>query len=168
MKGRQSHSSTSYARTHPIILHGRNSITKLIIYTEHLRLLHAGPTMLLGSLTRRFNVLYVRKTVRSITRGCITCRRLTAKPQPQLLGQLPLERITATSVFNKVGVDYAGPFLVKYGAVRKRATVKSYVCVFVCLAIRAVHLELVSDLTAEAFLAALRRFTAHRGYPALI
>ena len=168
MKGRQSHSSTSYARTHPIILHGRNSITKLIIYTEHLRLLHAGPTMLLGSLTRRFNILYMRKTVHSITRGCITCRHLTTKPQPQLLGQLPLERITATSVFNKVGVDYAGPFLVKYGAVRKRATVKSYVCVFVCLAIRAVHLELVSDLTAEAFLAALRRFTARRGYPALI
>ena len=168
MKGRQSHSSTSYARTHPIILHGRNSITKLIIYTEHLCLLHAGPTMLLGSLTRRFNILYMRKTVHSITRGCITCRHLTTKPQPQLLGQLPLERITATSVFNKVGVDYAGPFLVKYGAVRKRATVKSYVCVFVCLAIKAVHLELVSDLTAEAFLAALRRFTARRGYPVLI
>ena len=79
-----------------------------------------------------------------------------------------MERITAGSVFNKVGVDYAGPFLVKYGAVRKRATVKSYVCVFVCLAIKAVHLELVSDLTAEAFIGALRRFTARRGSPTLI
>ena len=40
--------------------------------------------------------------------------------------------------------------------------------IFVCLAIKAVHIELVSDLTAEALIAALRRFTARRGYPVLI
>ena len=58
-------------------------------------------------------------------------------------------------MFNRVGVDYAGPFYVKYGYVRKPTLVKSYVCVFVSLSIKAVHLELVSDLSTEAFIACL-------------
>lgn len=37
-----------------------------------------------------------------------------------------------------------------------------------CLTVKAAHLELVSDLTTEAFIAALRRFVARRGCPALI
>ncbi len=85
-----------------------------------------------------------------------------------MLGQLPLERVTPGSVFEKVGVDYAGPFHVKYGMVRKATTVKAYICIFVSLAVNAVHLEIVSDLTAEAFIATLRRFIARRGYPSLI
>ena len=80
-----------------------------------------------------------------------------------MLGQLPAERITPDSVFDRIGLDYAGPFLVKYGSVRKPTIVKSYICVFVSLSVKAVHLELVSDLTSEAFIAALRRFTARRG-----
>ena len=42
------------------------------------------------------------------------------------------------------------------------------VCIFVSLIIKAVHLELVSDLTTDAFIAALRRFIARRGKPSLI
>ena len=153
---------------HPVILHGRHPLTKPIVHSEHLRMLHAGPTLLSSALTRRFYIIYLRKTVRSITRQCVKCRRQTTRPQPQMLGQLPLERVTPGSVFEKVGVDYAGPFHVKYGMVRKTTTVKAYVCVFVSLAVKAVHLEVVSDLTTEAFIATLRRFIARRGYPSLI
>ena len=78
------------------------------------------------------------------------------KPHNQLLGQLPLERVTPASIFEKVRVDYAGPFQIKYGHVRKPTVVKAYICLFVCLSVKAVHLELVSDLTTEAFIAALR------------
>ena len=77
-----------------------------------------------------------------------------------MLGQLPIERVTPGPVFNKVGVDYAGPVLVKYGYVRKPTIVKAYVCVFVSLTVKAVHLELVTDLTSDAFIACLRRFIA--------
>ena len=65
-------------------------------------------------------------------------------------------------------MDYAGPIQIKYGFVRKPTIVKAYICIFVSLSVKAVHLELVSDLTAEAFLAALRRFIARRGHPSLI
>ena len=110
----------------------------------------------------------MRKTVRSVTRKCIICRQQSIKPQPHLFGQLPSERITPDSVFNRIGVDYAGPILVKYGMVRRPTVVKAYVCIFVSLFVKAVHLKVVSDLTAEAFIATLRRFAACRGHPKLI
>ena len=99
---------------------------------------------------------------------CVSCRHQTVRPQPQMMGQLPLERVTPGPVFEKVGVDYAGTFLVKYGMVRKPTLVKAYMCVFVSLSVKAVHLEAVSDLTSEAFIAALRHFIAHWGHPSLI
>ena len=166
--GRESNSNLSYSHCYPMILHGKNPTSKLIICSEHLRLLHAGPTLLLASLSHRFHVVYLRKTVRSITRQCVTCRRQTVRPQPQMRGQLPLEHVTPGPVFEKVGVDYANPFLVKYGMVRKPTLVKACMCVFVSLTVKAVHLEAVSDLTSEAFIAALQCFIAHRGYPSHI
>ena len=79
-----------------------------------------------------------------------------------------MERVTPDLVFENVGVDYAGPLYVKYGSVRKPTVLKAYVSVFVSLSVKAVHLELVSDLTAESFIATLRRFIARRGHPSMI
>ena len=84
------------------------------------------------------------------------------------MGNLPLERITPDRPFANVGVNYDGPFHVKYGYVHKPTIVKAYACVFVSLSIKAVHIELVTDLTTEAFIACLRRFIARRGKPTLI
>ena len=166
--GRMSNSKLSYPKSHPIILHGKHPITNLTIRAEHLRLLHAGPTLLISSLNQRFHIICLRKTVRSITRQCVICKRHSVRPENQLLGQLPLERVTPASVFERVGVDYAGPFEIKYGYVRRPTVVKAYICLFVCLSVKAVHLEFVSDSTMEAFVATLRRFIARRGYPSLI
>ncbi len=167
VSGRRQLCESPYESRHPIILHGRHPLTRLIIRSEHARLLHAGPTLLNASLTR-YHIIGGRKVVRSVVRECITCRRYSAKPQPQRLGQLPIERVTPGPVFDKVGVDYAGPVLVKYGYVRKPTVVKAYICIFVSLTVKAVHVELVSDLTSDAFIACLRRFIARRGCPSLI
>ena len=43
-----------------------------------------------------------------------------------------------------------------------------WVCIFTCLAIRALHLELVKGLSAQLFLDFLRQFIARRGKPSLI
>ena len=64
--------------------------------------------------------------------------------------------MTPRTVFEKVGVEYAGPFHIKYGIVCKPTTVKAHMCIFVSLTVKAVHLEVVSDLTSKAFVASLR------------
>ena len=167
--GRKQLSQTSsYQSRHPAILHGKHPLTHLMIRHEHQRLLHAGPTLLTASLSRRYHIIGGRKVIRSVTRKCVTCRRYTARPKPQMLGQLPIERITPGAIFDNVGVDYAGPVFIKYGYVRKPTIVKAYICAFVSLSVKAVHLELVTDLTSEAFIACLKRFISRRGLPSLI
>ena len=81
------------------------------------------------------------------------------------MGDLPSVQVKPSPPFSTTGVDFAGPITLRRGHTRKPTYVKAYVCVFVCLTTKAVHLELVSDLSTEAFLAALRRFVARRGCP---
>ena len=95
----------------------------------------------------------------------MTCRRTTVKPHNQLMSQLPVERVTPCIVFQQVGIDYAGPVRLRVGHVRRPTYVKAYIGVFVSFTIKAVHLELISDLTSTSFVACLRRFIAHRGKP---
>ena len=126
----------SYSARHPAILHGKHQVTKLIIYSEHICLFHAGPTLATASLCGRYHIIGSRMAVRSVTCGCVACRRASAKPQPQMLGQLPVERLTPGSVFDNVGVDYAGPVYIKYGFVCKPTIIKAYVCIFVSLSVK--------------------------------
>lgn len=84
------------------------------------------------------------------------------------MGSLPKVRITPTLPFCTTGVDYAGWFQIKDRQGRGCKISKAYIAVFVCFATRALHLELVSDLTTEAFLTALKRFVGRRGKPAQI
>ncbi|XP_044767196.1 uncharacterized protein LOC123323088 [Coccinella septempunctata] len=79
------------------------------------------------------------------------------------MGQLPEPRVRPSRPFLHTGVDYAGPLTLKAWKGRGAKTHKSWVCVFVCFATSAVHLEAVSDYTTESFIAAFRRFTARRG-----
>ncbi|XP_055543219.1 uncharacterized protein LOC129728788 [Wyeomyia smithii] len=81
-----------------------------------------------------------------------------------MTGQLPFQRTTPARPFAVTGVDYAGPVYLK--PIHKRAAAsKAYLSIFVCFVTKAVHIELVGDLSTAAFLTALRRFIARRGCP---
>lgn len=166
--GRQESARISFDNQHPIILLSTHPLVKLLIRSEHLRLLHAGHLLTSASLSRQYHIVGGHKAIRSITRNCVVCRKQSARPSPQLMGQLPKERVTPDAVFNNVGLDYAGPVYLKQGSVRKPVVVKAYVCVFVSLSTKAVHIEAVSDLTSEAFIACLKRFISRRGKPTLL
>ena len=86
----------------------------------------------------------------------------------QIMGNLPAERVTPSRPFSRVGLDYAGPFSIKFSKSRGSKSTKGYLAIFVCLCTKAVHLELVGDLTTASFLAALRRFIGRRGHPSAI
>ncbi|XP_055590963.1 uncharacterized protein LOC129743046 [Uranotaenia lowii] len=105
-----------------------------------------------------------RRAVRSVVRSCLRCCRANPHPIQQPIGQLPVSRVTANEAFACTGVDYCGPLFLKPTHL-KGPSRKCYVAVFVCLSTKAVHLELVSDLTTNAFLMALNRFIARRNKP---
>jgi hypothetical protein len=86
----------------------------------------------------------------------------------QLMGELPSPRVQTSRPFLTTGVDYAGPISLKLGAPRSRIVTKGYIAVFVCFATKAIHIELVTFLTTEAFIAAVRRFIARQGKPRTI
>lgn len=79
------------------------------------------------------------------------------------MGDLPKHRVSPGRAFLRCGVDFAGPFIVKTSNRRNAPKVKSYVSVFICLATRSIHVELVSDLSTDAFIRALNRFFDRRG-----
>ncbi|XP_043485904.1 uncharacterized protein LOC122513563 [Polistes fuscatus] len=88
-----------------------------------------------------------------------------AKPQlaHQLMGELPVDRVVGSRAFANSGLDYAGPVKVRMSKGRGNRSGKGYIALFVCFATRAIHLELVSDLSSESFLCAYRRFVGRRG-----
>lgn len=81
------------------------------------------------------------------------------------MGDLPPSRVRAAIPFTNTGIDFCGPFCIKERKFRNRSRIKVYVCIFVCMSIKAIHIEVVSDLTSDGFLAALRRFMTRRGLP---
>ncbi|CAK9809236.1 hypothetical protein ANTQUA_LOCUS5949 [Anthophora quadrimaculata] len=82
------------------------------------------------------------------------------------MGDLPRVRVTPPSrSFQHCGVDYAGPVRVCTSPGRGIASRKAYIALFICMASKAVHLELVSDYSTEAFIRAFARFCARRGLP---
>ena len=58
--------------------------------------------------------------------------------------------------FTVTGVNFTGALYVK-----EREEIKVYIC-FSCVIMRAIHLEVVTDLTVETFLLAFRRFCSQK------
>lgn len=165
--GRLSNSdSFSYEKRHPLLLCSKHRFTRLLFQHEHQALLHAGPQLLLASIRDNWWPLRGRDLARQTVRTCVKCVRMNAKPYQVQMGNLPNKRIEQGYPFIRCGVDYAGPFFILNRKGRGAKLEKCYVCLFVCFVTRAVHLELVTSLTSQAYLLALKRFISRRGKPA--
>lgn len=165
--GRLGHAPVSEGRKHPILLPAKHPFTDLVVRYFHEKMLHAQPQLLIASVRSQFWPLRIRNTARRIVHTCVSCFRCRPTNLEQLMGDLPEERVTPTLPFLSTGVDLCGPFKYRHPELRNKFTI-CYVAVFVCLTTKAVHVEMVGDLTTGAFLASLRRFVARRGKPRLI
>jgi len=81
------------------------------------------------------------------------------------MADLPEFRVQVNWPFFHVGIDYVGLFRLRNNRLRKAREYKAYLAVFVCMITKAVYLELVSELSTDAFMAALDRFLSRRGCP---
>ncbi|XP_065082433.1 uncharacterized protein LOC135704851 [Ochlerotatus camptorhynchus] len=164
--GRIKNALIPYDSRHQMLLPAGHPFSVAVVKNLHRSNLHIGQKGLLAMVRQRFWPLRVKSTIRKIIGSCITCFRANPLKTSQLMGDLPSYRVQPAPAFAYTGVDYAGPFLIKsFTAGRRPLVTKAYVCLFVCMVTRAIHVELVSDLTTDAFLAALRRFTSRRGLP---
>lgn len=161
--GRLQKSSLTEGQKHPLVLSSSCNLTKLIFKHYHESHLHAGPQALLSAVRQKFWPVGGKNLARQTVFNCIRCFKSKPKSITHIMGSLPEHRVQPTlRPFVNTGIDYAGPFLTHRGG-RSQVKIKSYVALFVCFATKAVHLELVSDLTSESFIAALRRFIGRRG-----
>ncbi|KAL0841423.1 hypothetical protein ABMA28_015107 [Loxostege sticticalis] len=167
--GRIEYSSNfNYDKKHPILISSKHHFSVLLFRYEHARLLHAAPQALLFALRERWWPVRGRDLAKKVMHQCIICTRFRGKVIHPLMGNLPVERITPTYPFMRCGVDYAGPMLVLNRKGRGAKTSKSFICLFVCFVTRAIHLELVSNLSSDAYHLALKRFISRRGKPEVI
>ncbi|XP_027844862.2 uncharacterized protein LOC114125425 [Aphis gossypii] len=167
--GRLRFSGISYDAKHPILLPRSSRLTELIIRHYHLSFLHGGSKLVLSMLCQKFWILSGRAAIRRVIFACVPCTRHKAvRPQP-IMAHLPSYHVQRHRPFSHVGMDYGGPFLVKEHPRRNAQSVKVYLALFVYMTVKAVHLEIVTDLSTDAFLAALdHRFVARRGIPSNI
>ena len=134
----------------------------MIILDAHLTLKHAGTQATLYAIRGRYWPIDGRNTVRRIIYNCVTCFKAKPRSAGYQMGNLPANRLEYSRPFLNVGVDFCGPLYIKERRYRNVKKVKSYVAVFVCLVTKAVHLELVSDLSTSAFIGCLKRFISRR------
>lgn len=161
--GRINKANLNFENKHPIILGSKHPLTTLIILSEHYKQLHAGCQTLLATLRQHYWILNGRNAVRSVLRKCIVCFRVNPKVMVKKMASLPSDRVLENRPFMIVGVDFAGPFQIKNSKLRNRTIIKAYLCVYICFTTKAVHLEVVSDLSTESFLKCFKRFISRRG-----
>ncbi|XP_062541801.1 uncharacterized protein LOC134209785 [Armigeres subalbatus] len=160
--GRIGRSAQSYDSCHQILLPGSHPFSSLLVRCQHERLLHAATQLLMNTIRLRYWILGGRNVIRRVVHRCVTCFRAKPKVVEQFMAELPVQRVTASRPFSIVGIDFWGPIYLKPRH-RRDSPPKAYVAVFICFSTKAVHLELVVDLSTAKFLQAFRRFVARRG-----
>ncbi|CAI6373892.1 unnamed protein product [Macrosiphum euphorbiae] len=161
--GRLKHAQIPYKEKYPLLLPKTSRLTTLLIDYVHRENGHPGPQALQNILSQDYWILSARSIIRQRTHRCIPCFRAKPSVLQPVMGNLPVHRVSQIKPFGRAGVDFAGPFEVKAAMLRKIKITKAYICIFICMATTAVHIELVSDLSTPLFISALSRFISRRG-----
>lgn len=160
--GRLENAPVPFEAMHPAILPSKDHVTNLIIQDFHRQQGHCGPTHVLTSIRQKYWIVRGLSAVRRVLANCMDCRKRNVRPGEQIMAPLPEARIAPSEPpFTHVGVDYFGPLYVKQG----RSEVKRYGCLFTCLTMRAVHIEVAHTLEADSFICVYQRFVCRRGKP---
>ncbi|GFX01240.1 integrase catalytic domain-containing protein [Trichonephila clavipes] len=161
--GRLSNADLPFEAKRQIIIPSKHKFTKLLFEHMHKKFFHISAQGLVHQIRMQFCPINGKGIARKTVHDCIACFRQKPTGVDQLMGNLPSERVTPSAPFLNSGVDFCRTFQIKFKNQRKGIFSKVYVAIFVCLATKAIHLEAVTDLTTEAFIAALKRLCARRG-----
>ncbi|XP_047674529.1 uncharacterized protein LOC125145500 [Tachysurus fulvidraco] len=155
--GRLKKANLSLDLKHPVILPKAGVVTHLILGYCHDKTQHQGRGQTLNELRANgYWVIGGSKVIANYIKQCVTCRRARRPTETQRMADLPINPTEPSPPFSYCGIDCFGPFHTKQG----RKEQKRYGLIFTCLSSRAVHVEMLDDLTTDAFINALRCFIA--------
>lgn len=163
LDGRIQSSNLTKDEQFPIVLSKHGKLAHLLIQDAHLKTGHGGTQLVLQYIRRKYWIIGLRNIIKNTIRKCSVCFKQRMQTSTQLMASLPINRTTPSRPFSAVGIDYAGPVTTRFNLGRAPKLTKAWIAVFVCLATRAIHLELVSSASTAHFLAALKRMIARRG-----
>lgn len=161
--GRLKFTSLAHDAKYPILLPKTHHVTHIFIDYYHVSYLHAGPQLVQSLLTQQVWIINARSIIRSRIYKCLPCFKHRPTNHAPLMGDLPAARVIPAKPFLSTGLDYGGPFTIKMLNFRFVKHVKVYICLFICMVTKAVHIEVATDLTTESFLGCLTRFISRRG-----
>ena len=149
-----------FHEAHPVLIPRDSHFAFLLAKEAHENLGHSGrPSVIARIRQNGFWITGIRRVVRSVTTQCVPCKRLYASAESQKMSNLPEDRVEPAPPFANCGIDCFGPFVVKEG----RKQFKRYGLIVTCLATRAIHIEVLEDMSADSFLLGLRNVIAIRG-----
>ena len=149
----------------PIILPGNHHVSRLLVGHHHEKVKHQGKHFTEGAV--RAAGLWIiggKRLVSSIIHKCVICRKLRGRQMLQQMADLPADRLQPGPPFTSVGVDAFGPWNIVTRRTRGgQANSKRWAIIFTCLTTRAIHIEVVEEMSSSSFINSLRRFVAIRG-----
>ena len=151
----------------PAILPPDHHVTLLIMRDAHL-FAHAGFD---GTLCRfRYNGYWTIRAghlAKSVKNKCVPCRKVSATPQVQVMGEIPEDRLKNLVAWGSCQVDLFGPFTCR-SDVNTRSRIKTWAIIVEDMNSGAVHLDVVQDYSANAVLTSMKRFGSLRGWPGVV
>jgi hypothetical protein len=137
-------------------------------YAEHIHRInfHASISTIVSKVSRSMWCVDLRNLIREITRSCIQCRKYSSQRYQPPMSNFPPDRISKAGLFVNVSLDVVGPFRIKRW--NKGEYFKVYGLIVVCKYSKGVHIEILTDHYAVAFISALKCMFARRGTPATI
>ncbi|XP_044778690.1 uncharacterized protein LOC123327154 [Drosophila simulans] len=162
--GRIEQSTLNYNAKHPILIPKDTPLAGLVRHF-HVSYLHTGVDATFTNLRQQYWILGARNLVRKAGFQCKSCFLQRKGTSNQIMGELPIPRVQASRCFQHTGLDYAGPIAIKESKGRTPRIGKAWFSIFVCLTTKSLHIEVVSELTTQAFIAAFQRFISRRAKP---
>ena len=160
--GRLRRSNLDDSAKHQVILPSSHHVVELIVNRYHIEAGHSRTEYVLSLIRLKYWIVHGRQAVKKCSTKCQQCLRQRAKACEQIMADFPQNRVDGNlPLFSHIGIDYFGLISVT----KARTTVNRYGCVFTCLNVRAVHIEIACSLNKDSFIMALQRFISRRGRP---
>lgn len=162
--GRLSSAQCSEDAKYPVIIPKEGRLSELIIWDAHSKTEHGHVQQMMQYIRNNFWISTMRSEARKSIHKCVVCARYNKRFETQLMSGLPADRIRKNRAFLISGVDYAGPIEIVERYKSRSNKRKCWIAIFVCMVTRAVHIDIVCDLSAAEFISCFERFVCKRGH----